>query len=544
LPTPTPTPQAGRLQFHWLSITRILWKSKISLLSLWLAVGLALAAIIHELPAIYKAECLLLVVEQKIPDKYVSATVNNTDPQVRLAAISHLILSNQHLQNIIDTFDLYKNERETMTKDQLINRMREKDISLTLESGLSNTRPDAFRISYEAKDPKLAADVANRLATLIIDENSRTRESQAEDTSQFIGAELQRSKQSLDALESRVSQWKLTHQGELPEQENALSAAFASLQVKLQGNQEGLNRADQSRALLANSLSLAQSSFSTLERSAEEAKEQAKRRPQTTPVVDPITSLPAPAPVKTRRQILKEELAQLSLRYGEEHPEIRRRKAELAELPPDREEPPVPAKTPASGTSTSAPAAAPSEPAVPSTITTAILAERERVSNLRVQLDLANKEFESAKAERVRILRDLEGTQARIDRLPLREQEMASLTRDYEMAKENYKSLLDRKLSASMATDLERSQQGERFTLIDKARVPDQPAKPPRKILYAVDGLLSLIISALVILARRLPKDTMLGEWELTPGVVVLGRVPRIETAKLGLAGASGGAHR
>src|SRR5262249_37407039 len=102
----------------------------------------------------------------------------------------------------------------------------------------------------------------------------------------------------------------------------------------------------------------------------------------------------------------------------------------------------------------------------------------------------------------------------------------------------------ERKLSASMATDLERSQQGERFTLIDKARVPDSPAKPPRKILYAVAGILSLIISALVILARRLPKDTMLGEWELTPGVIVLGRVPRIETTDLRLVGASSGVNR
>jgi succinoglycan biosynthesis transport protein ExoP len=258
LPTPPPKPAPpGRFQLHWLSITRILWKSKFSLVALWLVLGLVCVAIVHQLPAIYKADCLLLVVEQKIPDKYVTATVS-TDPQLRLAAISHLILSNEHLQNIIETFGLYKKEQATMTKDELINRMREKDITLRLESGLSNTRPDGFRISYEAKDPKLAADVANRLATLIIDENSRTRENQAEDTSQFIGGQLQHAKQTLDGLEARVGQWKLSHNGELPEQENALAASLASLQVKLQGNQEGLNRADQSKALLSTSLSLAE----------------------------------------------------------------------------------------------------------------------------------------------------------------------------------------------------------------------------------------------------------------------------------------------
>jgi protein tyrosine kinase modulator len=532
LPVAPKTAPPAKFQLHPLSITRILWKSKFTLLGIWLSLSLVCVAIVHELPAIYRAECLLLVVEQKIPDKYVSATVN-TDPQLRLAAVSHLILSNQHLQNVIDAFGLYKKESESMTKDELINRMREKDITLKLESGLSNTRPDAFRISYEAKDPKLAADVANRLATMIISENSRTRENQAEDTSQFIGAELQQAKETLDGLEARVGQWKLSHNGELPEQENALSSSLASLQVKLQGNQEALNRSDQSRTLNANNLSLAESSLATLERSAEEAREQAKHVRSA-----PVETVPveAPARPKTRREILKEELASLSQRYGDEHPEIRRRKAELAELPPDKEEPPAPKRV----TATPQPN---NQEVVPASIQAAIIAGKERIASLRVQIELSNKEFEAAKQERVRIVHELEATQARIDRLPIREQQMAALTRDYEMAKEHYKSMLDRKLSASMATDLERSEQGERFTIIDRARIPDQPYKPPRTVLYIVSVISSLLIGAAGILARRLPKDTMLGEWELTPGVVVLGRVPMIEASQRGLTSLPHGAN-
>jgi len=303
-----------------------------------------------------------------------------------------------------------------------------------------------------------------------------------------------------------------------------------------------LSRADQSKALLANSLSLAESSVSTLERSADEAREQAKeqaKRASLNPA--DITPIGVPARPKTRREILKEELASLSQRYGDEHPEIRRRKAELAELPPD----PVDTTTTAARTpGTKAPSAtATADAAVPPTITAAIIAGKERVASLKVELSLANKSFDSINVERIRISRELDATQARIDRLPIREQEMAALTRDYEMAKEHYKSLLDRKLSASMATDLERSEQGERFTIIDKARIPDQPYKPPRNILYSLGVILSLCISAVAILARRLPKDTMLGEWELTPGVVVLGRVPMIEASERGLSALPHGAN-
>ena len=65
------------------------------------------------------------------------------------------------------------------------------------------------------------------------------------------------------------------------------------------------------------------------------------------------------------------------------------------------------------------------------------------------------------------ILKAIELYQARMEQLPVREQETAALTRDYEMSKTNYKSLLDKKLAAGMATDMEKRQQGERFTMLD-----------------------------------------------------------------------------
>jgi succinoglycan biosynthesis transport protein ExoP len=520
-------PQAPGFEFHWQSIVRILWKGKVGVLAIWVALSLVTAAVVLQLPAIYKAECLLLVVGQKIPEKYVASTVN-TDPQERLAAISHQILSNGRLQNVIDTFGLYKQERAVMSQDQIIKQMRENDITLKLESGLSNTRPDAFRVSFQAKDPKVAADVANGLAKLIIAENRNTREGHAEDTSQFMEEQQKEAKATLDKLEARVSEYKTSHGGELPQQEQSLAGTLSRLQVELQGNQEALNRAEQNKALLQNTLNIAEASLTTLERTSKETRdrEETNRRLRISGG-DPQST--APARPKTRRQTLQEELASLRSRYGEEHPEIRRVKAELADLPPDPNDPEAP-KIARQGP----------EP-LPAGPSEAIVSERERVLNLRMQIGMAAKEFEAANASRLRVLRDIDVYQGRINRLPLREQEMAGLTRDYEIAKENYKALLNNRLSADMATELERSQQGERFTLIEPARIPEEPFKPPRNLLIIGGVILSLLLSGLIVVGRRLPKDTMLGEWELTPGIVVLGRVPMIETDPRKLAAATPG---
>src|SRR5262249_1397186 len=160
--------------------------------------------------------------------------------------------SNTRLQTIIEDFGLYKEERKNTPEDQIITQMRDKDISLKLESGLPGgnaARPDAIRISYEAKDPKVAAAVANRLATLIIDENTGRWETDGEDSSEFLQEQLKQSKATLDKLESAVGSYKLSHSGELPEQELALSGTLSRLQTELQGTQDSLNRAEQSKIL-------------------------------------------------------------------------------------------------------------------------------------------------------------------------------------------------------------------------------------------------------------------------------------------------------
>jgi polysaccharide biosynthesis transport protein len=521
--------QLGPFGYHWRSIGRVLWEGKVSALAIWLTLTLAVVLVVRMLPSVYKADCLMLVVGQKIPEKYVASTVTSA-PQERLAAISHLILSNERLESIISTFHLYEADRGAVPQEDIVKRMREKDIELTLEAGLSETRPDAIRISYQAKDPKTAADVTNRLASLIIAENSRSRQGRATDTSQFIESQLQEARQRLDKLEAQVSQFKVAHNGELPEQETSLNGSLARLQVRLQGNQEAVNRAEQSKILFENNLTQAESSLATLERSALEAKEAAKRKAAAA-VADPAAFGPLARP-KTRAEILQEELASLRQRYGKDHPEIRRRVAELAELPVEKADNAGETAKPSAANARAQAVLDQEAAALPAGLEAAIVVQKERVADLRVQRELTVKEIATTNAERQRIGQEIEADQARIDKLPIREQEMAALTRDYEIAKENYKSLLDKRLSAGMASEMESSQQGEEFTLIEPARTPQRPFKPKRELLYAAGGILSLAISVLVVLGIRLPQDKVVGEWELGPGVVILGRVPQIKPQK------------
>ena len=114
---------------------------------------------------------------------------------------------------------------------------------------------------------------------------------------------------------------------------------------------------------------------------------------------------------------------------------------------------------------------------------------------------------------------------SRLERLPVREQQMASLLRDYQTSKLTYQSLLEKKLSADMATDMERSDSSERFTIADPPRRPTKPVKPKRLVYLAGAAIGSFCLSLLMALGLELSRGRFLGEWELPETATVLGRI-------------------
>jgi uncharacterized protein involved in exopolysaccharide biosynthesis len=70
--------------------------------------------------------------------------------------------------------------------------------------------------------------------------------------------------------------------------------------------------------------------------------------------------------------------------------------------------------------------------------------------------------------------------QGRLNEEPVREQEMADLTRGYEQSKANYDDLLKKKNESEMATSMEQMQQGERFSILDPPSLPVKPDFPNR----------------------------------------------------------------
>src|SRR4029079_1923517 len=115
----------------------------------------AVVRYVLKMPAIYSADTLVVVDSPKVSERYVAATVS-ADVQDRIANLTSLstrILTNTRLWKVIEEFNLYWYDRKTANPADILKRMRA-DLHITLEDrGWTGSRPGAFRVTFEGRDP-------------------------------------------------------------------------------------------------------------------------------------------------------------------------------------------------------------------------------------------------------------------------------------------------------------------------------------------------------------------------------------------------------
>src|SRR5205814_1809454 len=121
--------------------------------------------------------------------------------------------SRTRLESVIQDFNLYPAARRTAIMEDVVERMRN-DIDVQVVKG------DAFRVGFTSDDPRTAMRVAERLASLFIEQNLRDRELLAEGTNQFLEAQVEDARRRLIEDEKKLEQYRRLHEGELPTQLN------------------------------------------------------------------------------------------------------------------------------------------------------------------------------------------------------------------------------------------------------------------------------------------------------------------------------------
>ena len=323
-----------------------------------------------------------------------------------------------------------------------------KNIQIELVRSPEREQLTAFNIYFSADNPYVAQQVTTELTNILISENLEVRQQQSEDTTSFLQSQLDEARKNLAEQEARVRAFKDLHLGELPGQLQSNLQILSGMQAELQGEQDALGRAKQQNAYLESLNS--------------QYRNQA-RSPRAATATGVAGGLPA---VDQELDRLKAQLADLSSRYTDRHPDVRKVKDQIA-------------KTERMKAQLEADAAKKS--ADPSSDKSAE-ASKDTAPMMEVQSQLKANEIETA--NRQRAISELQGRigdyQSRLNRTPVREQELTDLTRDYDQSRTYYESLLAKRNQSELATNLEKRQQSEHFRIIDPPSLPTKPYSPNR----------------------------------------------------------------
>ena len=387
------------------------------------------------LPRIYRSTSTILIEDQDIPADFVRTTITGYAEQ-RLQAIGQRVMSAQKLNEVIKKFNLYPDLRKKLTNEEIIDIMR-KDIQFSAISvdvvdrgrgGLPSPLTIAFTLSYDGRNPMAVQQVANVLASLYLEENLKVRSERAKETSKFLDEETRSMQEQLAKVDAKIARFKEQHVNELPE--------LVTINIQT------LDRLDRDVDMLKQQLRTA------MER---EGYLQAQ-----------LASIP-PEFSGQDRQLLKElkaKLVQLKSKYSDKHPDVKKAKAEIAEL--EEKVKAKPAKT-GNGRQRFQPDDQP---------------DNAQYISISAQLSAVQAEIATLQRQIAELNKKRGDYDRRIEASPRIEEQYKALMAERNNIQLKFDDMMKKTMEAKVAQGMEKEQMGERFTIIDPARLPENPVKP------------------------------------------------------------------
>ncbi|KKB11777.1 hypothetical protein VE25_11480 [Devosia geojensis] len=405
----------------------------------------------------YRSTATILVESPEIPADLARSTVlENAIVQVQI--IEQQLLTDRSLAALADRFDVYPPEPELSSSD-IAEDMRERVSVERGDLGDGDRSATAFKISFDAATPQLAADVANHLASTILQRGNERRASRASETLEFFKQDVARLTAQLASLDQTIQLFKSEHLEDLPD-----SLEFRRLR---QGNLE-------ERLLL-------------LEREAVTLR---SRRANLALVLETKEQFPG-GDIETPQGKLLAELQQALLAqstvFGPDSPSVRALGQRIAALQPSAD-----AATAAAGAALPRP-----------------------VSDLELQFADVEDQLAAIAVEKNAIERSLAELAASIEATPQNETALDVLERDRTNVQALHALALARLAEATTGAEIEARFKGERLLLVEAALPPENPLPTKRRLIVGgalAGGLVAALalILGLEVLNRRVRRPVEL----------------------------------
>jgi polysaccharide chain length determinant protein (PEP-CTERM system associated) len=349
-----------------------------------------------------------------------------------------------------------------------------------LRDGLS-VKPEKnnyFRISYVSPDPDRSFETLNAIINVFIEDTARKKREESLGAYTFIDAQVQTYKRQLELAEEKLKEFKGQN---LDGNEGTVTARIAQLRNEIEALKITIEETQARINIIQQQLN------------NEGQYQQAKGQ------VDDL---------RQRRQILSTQLEQLLLSYQESYPDVISLRAQIQELDVLIES--LRATGDVYGSSTQI--------------------ENPLYEELRKQLQAADVDIRGQKRRMQSLIHLQEQEYERAKRVATNQAELSELTRDYNVTRDVYEEMLQRKESARLSMTLDIEGQGVSYRIQEPASFPLQPTGI-RFIHLALAGPLLGILFPLGLLVLYVMLDPHLRsaralQNQLPPEIEIVGVIP------------------
>jgi uncharacterized protein involved in exopolysaccharide biosynthesis len=412
-------------------------------------------------PPKYTSQSTVLVEGQKVPENYVQSVIT-ADFTQRVQTLQQQVTSPSRLRPVIQSLNLVKPDEEGKLISDIQQNLSVQPVITSMSaaasagaSGAKKKKSSAsqeplpgFNVEYTDSNAARAQKICNAMTSLILDENLRTRAGIAQGTTDFLSRQVEDAKRAIDEQDKKLAAFKKQYMGQLPGDADNNMRILMSLNSQLDATTQTLGRAQQDKTYTESMLA---------QQTAAWKSSQSSSNPQT---------------LEQQLTQLQGQLLQLQARYTDDHPDVIKTKADIAEIEKKLKQ--INAAAAASTATDTNEKASATEP--------------PEIRQLRLQIHQYQGVIEQATLDQKRLQSQIGVYQSKTAMSPGIEEQYKLLTRDNDNAQDFYKELLKKKSSADLGSNMENQQQGEQMHILAQAGMPDSPSFPSRP-LFAAGGL-------------------------------------------------------
>jgi polysaccharide chain length determinant protein (PEP-CTERM system associated) len=428
-------------------------------------------AVVLKLPNQYESSARVYVDTQSILKPLLSGmtTLPNLDQQVMF--MRQTLISRPNVERVMRDTDLDVKAADSREKDKMVDDLMAK-IKIA-----GTERDDIYTISYTATDAKLAKDVVQSLLTIFVEGSFGGKKQESDKAVQFIDDQIRSYEEKLATAENRLKEFKIKHLGLLPNGTD-FSSKVASANDALSQARLELAEAEQSANAIRRRMATGGGAVTS-----------------SGTVVDPE--------LEARLAAAQKNLDTLRLQYTEQHPDIIGTKRLVEQLQAQKREA---AKKPRADTTA---AASP----MMQQLTVSLSDAESRVAALRARVNEYSNRVSTLKGQSVTA--------------PEVEAQLVQLNRDYEVNRDNYQKLVQRREQAKLSGDLTSATNMMTFRTIDPPLAPAKPSGPNRLALFSAVFAAALVAGLVGAFLMAQVRPTFLSHAALreTTGVTVLGSI-------------------